>query len=138
MQGIGPDVGFGSQICETTFAGGRHIVVFSAARQRRDIARRLQLIVKVETKLLALENRGRRGDFVAATDFAAAAATIVARSPVKVLFDISDVADGRFGYDYNRDALDCDEALAGHYAFATSLDPRVAHAAEVLAAHQSL
>ena len=78
----------------------------SAARQRRVIARRLQLIAKVEAKLLALETRGRRGDLVAATDIAAAAATIVGRPPVKVLFAISDVAEGRFVYDYNHDALD--------------------------------
>ena len=123
---------------ETTYDDGRYIVVFSGARQRRDIARRLQLIAKIETKLLALENRVRRGDLVAATDIAAAAATIVARSPVKRLFDISDVAEGRFVYDYNHDAMDYDEALAGHYVLATSLDPGIADAAEVLAAYRSL
>ena len=80
----------------------------------------------------------KRGDLVAATDIAAAAATILARSPVKRLFDVSDVAEGRFVYDYNHDQLDYDEALAGHYVLATSLDPSVADAGEVLAAYRSL
>ena len=111
---------FGSRVYETTYQGGRYIVVFSSARQRRDTARRLQLIARVATKLLALERRVKRGDLVAATDIAAAAATIVARSPVKRLFDISDVGEGRFVYDYNHEQLDYDEALAGHYVLATS------------------
>ena len=50
----------------------------------------------------------------------------------------TDVAEGRFVYDYNHDQLDYDEALAGHYVLATSLDPQVADAAEVLAAYRSL
>jgi hypothetical protein len=129
---------FGSKVLETTYDGGRYTVVFSAARERRDIARRLQLIAKIETKLLALEDRVRRGDLVAATDIAAAAATIVARSPVKRLFDISDVAEGRFVYDYNHDAMAYDEALAGHYVLATSLDAKTADAGELLAAYRSL
>ena len=129
---------FGSRVLETTYEGGRYVVVFSGARQRRDTARRLQLIAKIETKLLALEDRVRRGDLTAATDIAAAAATILARSPVKRLFDISDVGEGRFVYDYNHEALDYDETLAGHYVLATSLDPSVADAGEVLAAYRSL
>ena len=129
---------FGSKVLETTFDGGRYVVVFSKARERRDTARRLQLIAKIERQLLALEDRVRRGDLVAATDIAAAAATIVARSPVKRLFDISDVAEGRFVYDYNHDQLDYDETLAGHYVLATSLDAKTADAGEVLAAYRSL
>ena len=129
---------FGSRVLETSFEGGRYIVVFSGARERRDTARRLQLIARVENKLLALEDRVRRGDLIAATDIAAAAATILAGSPVKRLFDISEVAEGRFVYDYNHDALDYDETLAGHYVLATSLDPTVADAGEVLAAYRSL
>ena len=53
---------FGSRVLETTFEGHRYVVVFSSARERRDTARRLQLIARVETKLLPLENRVRRGD----------------------------------------------------------------------------
>jgi len=89
-------------------------------------------------QLLALERRVKRGDLVAATDIAAAAATVLARSPVKRLFDVSDVADGRFVYDYHHDQLAYDEQLAGHYVLATSLDPSVADAAEVLACYRSL
>jgi transposase len=74
---------------------------------------------------------------VEATKVAAAAATILARSPVKRLFDASDVADGRFVYDYNHDAMAYDETLAGHYVLATSLTPRVADAEQVLAAYRS-
>src|SRR5690606_3457925 len=74
---------FGSQVLEVAHDGRRYVVVFSTARQRRDVRRRLQLIAKIETKLLALERRVKRGDLVEATEIAAAAATIVARSPVK-------------------------------------------------------
>jgi transposase len=129
---------FGSRVLDTTFDGGRYVVVFSAARERRDVARRLQLVAKIETELLALEARVKRGRLVAATKIAAAAATILARSPVKRLFDVSDVADGRFVYDYNHDAMAYDETLAGPYVLATSLDPKTADAVEVLAAYRSL
>ena len=129
---------FGSRVLETSYEGGRYVVVFSSARQRRDTTRRLQLIARVEAKLLALEKRVKRGDLVAATDIAAAAATILARCPVKRVFDVSDVADGRFVYDYDHDALAYDEALAGHYVLATSLDPTIADATQVLASYRSL
>jgi hypothetical protein len=129
---------FGSHVLDLEHDGRRYVVVFSAARERRDVRRRLELIAKVEAKLLDLEARVRRGELTAATDIAAAAATIVARSPVKRLFDLSDVADGRFVYDYDHDALDYDEALAGHYVLATSLAPAVADPAAVLAAYRSL
>jgi transposase len=129
---------FGSRVYDTSYEGGRYVVVFSNARQRRDTARRLQLVAKVEAQLLALEGRVKRGRLVAATDIAAAAATILARSPVKRLFDVSDIGEGRFVYDYDHDALAYDETLAGHYVLATSLDPKTADAVEVLAAYRSL
>jgi transposase len=129
---------FSSKVLETSYNGKRYVVVFSASRERRDIARRLQLVAKIETKLLALEARVARGDLVPATDIAAAAATILARSPVKRLFDVSDIADGRFVYDYDHDAMAYDETLAGHYVLATSLATRVADAEQVLAAYRSL
>ena len=129
---------FGSRVLETAHDGNRYVVVFSTARQRRDTARRLQLIAKVESQLLALERRVQRGDLTAATDIAAAAATILARSPVKRLFDVSDVGDGRFVYDYNHEQLAYDEALAGHYVLATSMTVETADAAQVLAAYRSL
>jgi hypothetical protein len=129
---------FASRVLDTAFEGRRYVVVFSTARQRRDVARRLQLIAKTEAKLLALEARVKRGQLVAATEIAAATASVLARSPVRRLFDVSDVADGRFVYDYDHDALAYDEALAGHYALATSLDTRTADAEQVLAAYRSL
>ncbi len=129
---------FASRVLDLEHDGRRYVVVFSQARERRDIRRRLELIAKTETKLLALEARVRRGDLVAATDIAAAAATIVARTPVKQLFDLSDVAERRLVYDYDHDALDYDQALAGHYVLATSLTPTVADTTQVLAAYRSL
>jgi transposase len=129
---------FGSRVLDTSHDGRRYVVVFSSARARRDIARRLQLVAKIETKLLALEARVARGDLLPATEIAAAAATILARSPVKRLFDVSDVADGRFVYDYDHDAMAYDETLSGHYVLATSLTTRIADAGEVLAAYRSL
>ena len=129
---------FGSSVLETTYDDRRYVVVFSSARERRDNARRLQLIVKVERQLLALESRVARGDLTEATKIAAAAATILARSPVKRLFDVSDVADGRFVYDYNHEALAYDEQLAGHYVLATSMKASTADAVEVLACYRSL
>jgi transposase len=129
---------FSSRVCDLDHDGRRYVVVFADARQRRDTIRRLQLIAKIEGKLLALERRVRRGELVSATEIAKAAATIVARSPVKRLFDITDVGEGRFVYDYDHDALDYDELLAGHYVLATSLDRSVADAGQVLAAYRSL
>jgi transposase len=129
---------FGSRVLETSYDDKRYVVVFSSARERRDIARRLQLIAKIETQLLALEARVRRGELVEATKIAAAAATILARSPVKRLFDVTDIGEGRFVYDYDHDALAYDETLAGHYVLATSLDTRVAAAEQVLTSYRSL
>ncbi len=129
---------FASRVCDLDHDGRRYVVVFSHARARRDTVRRLQLLGKIEGKLLALEQRVKRGDLVDGTEIAKAAATIVARSPVKRLLDISEVADGRFVYDYNHDALDYDELLAGHYILTTSLDRQTADAAQVLAAYRSL
>ena len=106
---------FGSRVLEATYKGGRYVVVFSGARHKRDPARRLQLVAKIEERLLAIERRVARGDLVEARKIAAAAAGILARSPVKRLFDVSDVAEGRFVYDYDHAALAYDEALAGHY-----------------------
>jgi transposase len=129
---------FSSRVLETSYDDKRYVVVFSSARERRDIARRLQLIAKIETQLLALEARVRRGELVEATKIAAAAATILARSPVKRLFDVTDIGEGRFVYDYDHDALAYDETLAGHYVLATSLDTRVAAAEQVLTSYRSL
>lgn len=129
---------FGSKVLETTYDGRRYVVVFSSARERRDTARRLQLIAKIEGQLLTLEARVARGDLIEATKIAAASATILARSPVKRLFDVSDVADGRFVYDYNHEALAYDEQLAGHYVLATSMKVSTVDAEQVLACYRSL
>jgi len=57
---------------------------------------------------------------------------------VKRLFDVSDIADCRFVHDYGHDALAYYEALARHYVLATSLDPCVADAEQVLDCFRAL
>ena len=129
---------YGSRVLETVYDDRRSVVVSCGARQRRDTARRVQVIAKIEARLVDLEHRVARGDLVEARKIAAAAAGILARSPVRRLFDVSDVAKGRFVYDYDHDALAYDEALAGHYVLATSLPREVADATQVLAHYRSL
>ncbi len=111
---------FKSRVFDTDLDGRRYVVVFSAERETRDDLRRVQLIDATEQRLLELEGRVARGELAAATDIAAAAARILARSPVKRLFTYQ--ADHRrFVFDFDHDALDYEEALAGHYVLATSL-----------------
>ncbi|HEX2027038.1 MAG TPA: IS1634 family transposase [Nitriliruptorales bacterium] len=128
---------FDSRVCDTVHDGHRYVVVFSGERERRDTTRRLQLIKATEGKLLALEARVARGELQAATDIVAAAERILARSPVKRLFTYT-ASDARFVYDFDHDALDYDETLAGHYILTTSLHPNAADAATVLACYRSL
>jgi hypothetical protein len=40
---------FASRVLETSYEGNRYVVVFSASRERRDVARLLQLLAKIET-----------------------------------------------------------------------------------------
>jgi transposase len=128
---------FNSKVLDLDHDGRRYVVVFSEVREHRDTVRRLQLIKKVEDRLLALERRIDRGDITDRDEMIAAAEKILARSPVRRLFTYT-ISHGRLVYDYDHDALDYDEALAGHYILATSL-PRDTHdAAEVLACYRTL
>ena len=128
---------FNSQVLDLDHDGRRYVVVFSDAREHRDTLRRLQLIAKVEAKLLALERRIDRGDITDRDEMVAAAEKILHRSPVRRLFTYR-ISHGRLVYDYNHDALDYEEGLAGHYILATSL-PRETHdAVEVLACYRTL
>lgn len=131
---------YDSRVCDLVHDGRRYVVVFSPVCKRRDTARRVQLVAKVEDKLLALEARVRRGELEKAADIAAAAAKILAGSPVRRLFDVSDIADGRFVYDYDHDAMAYDELLAGHYILATPAPhlSRCWPAEQVLACYRSL
>lgn len=127
---------FNSRVVDLTHKQRRYVVVFSGERERRDTVRRLQLIDKTEAKLLALEARVARGQLEAHDEIVAAAERILARSPVRRLFTyVAD--DARFVYDFDHDALDYEELLAGHYVLATSL-PATVLAAEVLACYRSL
>ncbi len=128
---------FHSRVLDTDHDGRRYLVVFSNQRKARDDRRRVQLVDKTERRLLALERRVARDELVEKTKIVAAAERILARSPVKRLFTYQ--ADHRrFVYDYDHDALDYDEALAGHYVLATSLSREQASPAQVLARYRSL
>lgn len=128
---------FHSRVCDVEVDGQRYVVVFSPVRQRRDVTRRLQLMATTEDKLLKVEARVRRGDLVDKAAIAAAAQRAV-DGPVRRLFDLSDLDEARFVYDYDEQALAYDELLAGHYLLSTSLDHRQAEAGEVLACYRSL
>ncbi len=128
---------FDSRVCDTVHDDTRYVVVFSGEREQRDTTRRLQLIKTTEDKLLALEARVARGQLQTHARIVAAAERILARSPVRRLFTYS--ADhARFIYDFDHEALDYDETLAGHYVLTTSLHADVADAATVLACYRSL
>jgi transposase len=128
---------FNCRVLDVDHDGRRYVVVFSNARERRDTLRRLQLIKKVEDKLLALERRIDRGQLTDRDAMIAAAEKILHRSPVRRLFTYR-ISHGRLVYDYDHDALDYEEALAGHYILATSLDRATHDAAEVLACYRTL
>ncbi|HEX2029198.1 MAG TPA: IS1634 family transposase [Nitriliruptorales bacterium] len=127
---------FHSCVLDVSHDNSRYVVVFSDERERRDTLRRLQLINKTEDRLLALERRVARGELTDAEKIVAAAERILAKSPVRRLFTY-DADDGRFVYDYDHDAVDYEQALAGHYVLHTSLSADTPPAT-VLACYQSL
>jgi transposase len=127
---------FSSRVLDLEHEGRRYVVVFSNARHHRDTLRRSQLVTKTEDQLLALEARVASGRLKDRDKIVAAAERILARSPVAKLFTYT-AKEGRFVYDYDHDALDYEEDLAGHYVLATSLDSSVP-AGEVLACYRSL
>ena len=128
---------YASRVLDVDHDNRRYIVVFSDARERRDTLRRLQLISKVEDRLLALERRIDRGELTDRDDIIAAAEKILHRSPVRRLFTYR-ISHGRLVYDYDHDALDYEEALAGHYILATSLGRETHDAGQVLACYRTL
>jgi hypothetical protein len=46
--GVEQPLTFGSRVYDTSYEGGRYVVVFSGARQRRDTTRRLQLLARAQ------------------------------------------------------------------------------------------
>ncbi len=117
---------------------GRHVVVDSPPRHRRDDHRREELLERTEAKLIALAERVRTKRLVDAAKIGAAVQRILGPSPVSRCF-ITTIGDGRFNWDYNTEAVDYDQRLlAGRYVLTTSLTTAQASTAEVVAHYQSL
>ncbi len=117
--------------------GTRAIVVESAARARRDDARRAEIVAAAEAELLALERRVRAGRLKDPAKIGRAAQRILNNSGAGRLFDL-DISEGRFLYHYNDHAMQYEQLLAGRYVVTTSLTPTQASAAQVVAAYRQL
>ncbi len=117
--------------------GTRAVVVESDARARRDTARTAEIAAAAEAELLALERRVRAGRLKDPAEIGRAAQRILGSSGAGRLFDV-DIAEGRFVYHYNEDALAHEELLAGRYVLTTSLTPAQAGTAQVTAAYRQL
>jgi hypothetical protein len=124
--------------CEVIRDGRRHIVVDSPVRRVRDDRRREQLLERTETQLIALAERVHNKRLTDAAKIGAAAQRILGPSPVSRCFTTT-IGHGRFGWDYDRAAIDYEERLlAGRYVLSTSLAVDQASTAEVVAHYQSL
>lgn len=127
-----------SAACEVAVDGERTVVVASGERLRRDDARRTALIARAEAKLLHLEDRVRSGELTDTAAIARAAERILqGAGGIRRVFDL-EIADGRFLYHYDEEALDYEELLAGRYVVQTSLGPGEASTAQVVGAYRSL
>jgi transposase len=128
----------GRAACEVVHDGRRHVVVDSPPRRRRDDRRREELLARTEEQLIGLAERVRAGRLVDAAKIGAAAQRILGPSPVSRCFTTS-IADGRFGWDYDQQAIDYEQRLlAGRYVLTTSLTTDQATTAEVVGHYQSL
>ena len=124
--------------CEIVHDGRRHVVVDSPARRHRDDRRREELLARTEEQLIKLAERVSAGRLVDPAKIGAAAQRILGPSPMSRCFTTT-VAEGRFGWDYDQQALDYEQRLlAGRYVLTTSLTPAQATTAEVVAHYQSL
>jgi transposase len=124
--------------CEITHDGRRHVVVDSPKRRARDDRRREELLQRTETQLIALAERVTAKKLKDPARIGAAAQRILGPSPVARCFTTT-TGEGRFGWDYDRAAVDYEERLlAGRYVLSTSLSPQQASTAEVVAHYQSL
>ena len=118
--------------------GTRAIVVASDARARRDDARRDGIVAAAEAELLSLERRVRAGRLKDPAKIGRAAQRILDNnSGAGRLFDL-DIAEGRFLYHYNDDALQYEQLLAGRYVLTTSLTPAQASTAQIVTAYRQL
>lgn len=124
--------------CEIIHDGRRHVVVDSPGRRRRDDRRREELLARTEDNLIALAERVRAGRLVDPARIGAAAQRILTASPVRRCFTTS-ITHATFHWDYDQAAVDYEERLlAGRYVLTTSLTPRQASTAEVVAHYHSL
>ncbi len=121
----------------TLLDGTRAIVVASDARARRDTARTAEIAAAAEAELLALERRVREGRIKDPAKIGRAAQRILGSGGVGRLFDV-EIAQGRFPYHYNEDALAHEELLAGRYVLTTSLTPAQASTTQVVVAYRQL
>jgi transposase len=126
-----------SAAAELIIDGTRCVVVASPERWRRDTARTAELIHKTETDLLALEARVRHGGLKDPGRIGRAAQRVLGAHGVGRLFTI-EIAQGRFLYDYNDEAIAYENTLAGRYVLNTSLTPAQASAAEVVRHYRGL
>jgi transposase len=128
----------GRSACEIVHDGRRHVVVDSPARRRRDDRRREELLERTEEQLITLDRRVRAGRLVDPAAIGAAAQRILGPSPVSRCFTTT-IAEGRFLWDYDQQALDYEQRLlAGRYVLTTSLTTDQATTAEVVTHYQSL
>jgi transposase len=128
-----------SVACDVTLADGRRcVVVASLQRWNRDTVRTDQLVAATEAKLLALEQRVRDGRLKDPAKIGRAAQRILGASGVARLFDV-EISTGRFLYHYNQPTFDYEQQLlAGRYVLTTSLTPRQAGAAQIVAHYRQL
>ena len=124
--------------CEVTHESHRYVVVDSPKRRARDDRRREELLQRTEAQLIALAERVRAKKLTDPAKIGAAAQRILGPSPVSRCFTTT-IGEGRFGWDYDRAAVDYEERLlAGRYVLSTSLTTAHASTAEVVAHYQSL
>ena len=118
--------------------GTRAIVVESAARARRDDARRAEIVAAAEAELLALERRVRAGRLKDPAKIGRAAQRILDNNRgAGRLFDL-EITKGRFLYHYNEHALAYEQLLAGRYVLTTSLTPTQASTTHIVTAYRQL
>ena len=128
----------GCRAAEATLAdGARAVVVESDARIRRDTARTAELAARAEADLLALEERVCCGRLADPAKIGRAAQRILRSSGVARLFDV-EIGHGKFLYHHNDDARAYEKLLAGRCVLTTSLAPRHADTARVVAACRQL
>jgi transposase len=127
-----------SSACEVKVQGRRAVVVASSERYLRDRVRTSELVERTETKLLALEERVRRGDLVDPGKIGRAAQRILSSSGVATLFEL-EIAKGRFLYHYDTEAMDYErDLLAGRYVLLTSLPEERLSTEDVLRTYRGL